>query len=210
MPLATCHSAAPPRARRRSVSALMAPPNASSSQQIIRIRRFCQMPCIHGDRRGVTCPQSHFGSSKMNFFENNRGAAAVEFSLVALPVIGFIIGIILFAWAVWIDNLLHIAVDTVSRCGAVGSTTSPCDGAGPVDGGSTANLISTAATMFQPLTPDATTFKDNTDCSVDAGTGLQGTGVKGSYHISVGLGVFSINLTVNANSCYPTVPPVTS
>jgi Flp pilus assembly protein TadG len=144
----------------------------------------------------------------MNFFKNNRGAAAVEFALVALPVMGFIIGIILFAWAVWVDNLLHISVDTASRCGAIGSTTSPCDGAGPVNGGSTANLISTAITMFRPLTPDATTFKDNTDCSVDVGTGLQGTGLKGSYQISIGLGVFSMNLIITADSCYPTVPQV--
>ena len=41
----------------------------------------------------------------MNFFRNNRGATAVEFALVALPVMAFIIGIIQFGWIVWVDNL---------------------------------------------------------------------------------------------------------
>ena len=156
--------------------------------------------------------QSYSGLSKMNFFKNNRGAAAVEFALVALPVMGFIIGIIQFGWVVWVDNLLHIAVDTASRCGAIGSTTSPCDGPGPhVAGGSTANLVSTATTVFQPLTPKANTFTDNIDCFVDAGTGLQGTGLTGTYRINIGLGPkFGLNLTLTASSCYPTVPKAAS
>jgi Flp pilus assembly protein TadG len=141
----------------------------------------------------------------MNFFENNRGATAVEFALVALPVMAFIIGIIQFGWVVWIDNLLHISVDTASRCGAIGSTTSPCDGYGPVvSGGSLTNMITTANTVLQPLT--GATFTDNTSCSVDAGTGLQGSGIVGTYNISIGLGGFGMDVTLRAQSCYPTVP----
>jgi Flp pilus assembly pilin Flp len=87
----------------------------------------------------------------MNFFRNNRGATAVEFALVALPLMAFIIGIIQFGWIIWVDNLLHISVDTASRCGAIGSVTSPCGGAGPVNSGSIANMITTANTVFQPL-----------------------------------------------------------
>jgi Flp pilus assembly protein TadG len=142
----------------------------------------------------------------MNFCKNNRGAAAVEFALVALPVLAFMMGIIQFGWVVWVDNLLHISVDTASRCGAVGSTTSPCDGAGPINGGSLTNLITTATTVFAPLTADATTFTNNSSCSVDPGTELQGTGLQGSYHVSIGLGVLAVNLTLTARSCYPTVP----
>ena len=142
----------------------------------------------------------------MNLCKNNRGTAAVEFALVALPVLAFIMGIIQFGWVVWVDNLLHISVDTASRCGAVGSTTSPCDGGGPVNGGSITNLITTATTVFAPLTADATTFTNNSSCSVDPGTELQGTGLQGSYHVSIGLGIFAVNLTLTARSCYPTVP----
>jgi len=144
----------------------------------------------------------------MNFFRNNRGATAVEFALVALPVMAFIIGIIQFGWIVWVDNLLHISVDTASRCGAIGSVTSPCGGAGPVNGGSIANMITTATTVFQPLT--GATFTDNSSCSVGVGTGLQGSGLVGTYHISIGLAVFAMNLTLTAQSCYPTVPPAGS
>src|SRR5215471_20839776 len=128
---------------------------------------------IHGRPRKLFRPQSHFGLSKMNLFKNDRGATAVEFALVALPVLAFIMGIIQFGWVVWVDNLLHISVDTASRCGAVGSTTSPCDGAGPINGGSLTNLITTATTVFAPLTADATTFTNNSSCSVDPGTELQ-------------------------------------
>jgi Flp pilus assembly protein TadG len=144
----------------------------------------------------------------MYFFTNNRGATAVEFALVALPVMGFIIGIIQFGWIIWVDNLLHVSVDTASRCGAIGSTTSPCDGPGPVNNGSIANMITTANTVFQPLTGAA--FDDNTSCSVDVGTNLQGSGLVGTYQISIGLGVFAMNLTLTAQSCYPTVPAVGS
>jgi hypothetical protein len=141
----------------------------------------------------------------MSFFRNNRGATAVEFALVSLPVMGFIIGIIQFGWIVWVDNLLHISVDTASRCGAIGSLTSPCDGAGPrVIGGSITNMITTANTVFQPLT--GATFTDNSSCSVDAGSTLQGSGLVGTYHISIGLGGFAMNLTLTAQSCYPTIP----
>jgi Flp pilus assembly protein TadG len=144
----------------------------------------------------------------MKVFRNTRGAAAVEFALVALPAIGFIIAIVQFGWIVWADNLLHISVDTASRCGAIGSTTSPCDGPGPVNGGSLTNMIGTANAVFQPLT--GATFTDNTGCSVDAGSGLQASGLVGAYNISIGLGVFAMNVSVTAQSCYPTVPAVGS
>jgi Flp pilus assembly protein TadG len=138
----------------------------------------------------------------MNFFKNNRGAAAVEFALVALPAMAFMIGIIQFGWVMWVDNLLHISVDTASRCGAIGSTTAPCDGSG------TSAMITTANTVFQPLT--SATFTNNSSCSVDAGSGLAGSGLVGTYQINIGLGLFSMNLTLTAQSCYPAVPAVGS
>jgi hypothetical protein len=93
---------------------------------------------------------------------------------------------------------LHISVDTAARCGGIGSTTSPCDGSG------TSAMITTANTVFQPLT--GATFSNNSSCSVDLGTGLRGTGLQGMYQISIGLGPrFAMNLTLTASSCYPTV-----
>jgi Flp pilus assembly pilin Flp len=144
----------------------------------------------------------------MNFFKNIGGAAAVEFALVALPVMAFMMGIIQFGWVMWVDNLLHISVDTASRCGAIGSETSPCDGAGPVNGGSIEHMITTANTVFQPLT--GAEFTSNSGCSVNAGSGLAGSGLVGNYPINIGLGPFAMNLTLTAQSCYPTVPAVGS
>ena len=59
---------------------------------------------------------------------DNRGGSVVEFSLLSLPVVVFMVGIMQTGWLLWADNLLNVAVDTAARCGAVGSTTSPCNG----------------------------------------------------------------------------------
>ena len=70
------------------------------------------MLCIPGRQRRIIRPLSRFGFSKMKFLRNDRGAASVEFGLVALPVILFILGIMQFADVMWTDNLLQISVDT--------------------------------------------------------------------------------------------------
>ena len=135
----------------------------------------------------------------MKFLKNNHGAAVVEFALVALPVFVFIFGIMQTAYIVWVDNLLHVAVDTASRCGAINSTTAPCQGS--------TGMIQTATRAFQPLTATARTFTMNSGCSTDGGTGLQGSGVTGTYNISIGwIKALQVNLTVTAESCYPTIP----
>ena len=124
----------------------------------------------------------------MNFFKNNRAAAAVEFALVALPVILFIFGIIQTAWVLWIDNLLHVSVDTAARCGAVNSTTPPCAG--------TTNMVATADQVFG-IIGGATFNSNNSNCSGDNGAGLVGT-----YNVRM---LFVVKLTLTAKSCYPTV-----
>src|SRR5215470_4140268 len=43
--------------------------------------------------------------------KDTRGAAMVEYALVALPVILFMFGIMQTAWIVWADNLLQVSVD---------------------------------------------------------------------------------------------------
>jgi len=122
----------------------------------------------------------------MNLFRNNRGAAAVEFALAALPVMLFILGIMQTGWILWIDNLLHVSVDAAARCGAVStSTTLPCYGSGLGNMQSTANLV------FRPLS--GATFSNNSSCG--------GAGLIGTYNVSI---VF-VNLTLTAKSCYPTV-----
>ena len=123
----------------------------------------------------------------MNLFRNNRGAAAVEFALAALPVMLFILGIMQTGWILWIDNLLRVSVDAAARCGAVStSTTLPCYGLG------LANMRSTANLVFGPLS--GATFSNNSSCG--------GAGLIGTYPVTI---VFVVNLTLTAKSCYPTV-----
>jgi Flp pilus assembly protein TadG len=118
-------------------------------------------------------------------FANDRGAVAVEFGLAFLPVMFFILGIIQTAYVLWADNLLHFAVDTAARCGAIGSTTPPCDDVG--------GMVTTATAVFQPLT--GATFTNNATCSA----GGTGNGLVGTYNVRFIL----VNLTLTANSCYP-------
>jgi Flp pilus assembly protein TadG len=125
----------------------------------------------------------------MNLFKNNRGAAVVEFALVALPVIVFIFGIMQTAWIVWAENLLHIAVDTAARCTAVNSSTPPCNGS------TLPQMKATAATVFAPLS--GAKFENNGQCTAD-----QGAGLTGEYDVSM---LFVVNLALTADSCYPTV-----
>jgi Flp pilus assembly protein TadG len=127
----------------------------------------------------------------MNLCKNDRGSTMVEFALVALPVLFFIIGIMQTAYIVWIDNILHYSVDAAARCGAVQSTTPPCNG------GTLANMQSTANALFAVANAAGSpTF--TTNCS--------GSGLAGSYNVRIGLGVMAVNLTLSAKSCYPTVP----
>ena len=125
----------------------------------------------------------------MNLFKNNRGAVAVEFSLAALPVIMFVLGIMQTGWVIWSDNLLHVAVDTAARCAAVNSTTPPCNG------NSVPQMKATADTVFGPLS--GAKFNNNGPCTAD-----QGEGLTGEYDVSI---LFVVNLRLTANSCYPTV-----
>jgi Flp pilus assembly protein TadG len=122
----------------------------------------------------------------MKFFKNNRGAAAVELALAALPVMLFILGIIQTAWILWVDNLLHVSVNTAARCTGVNSSTPPCTGH------TLLQMKATATTVFAPLS--GATFSNNPSCG--------GTGLIGTYHVSI---VFVVNLTLTAKSCYPTV-----
>jgi Flp pilus assembly protein TadG len=122
----------------------------------------------------------------MKLLTNNRGAAAIEFALVALPVLGFIFAMIEFGFVIWAENLLHISVDTAARCGAVQSTTTPCNGT---------DMITPANTVFAPLT--ATSFATNPNCT--------GSGLVGTYNAGIGVWIWTVNITLTANSCYPTV-----
>ena len=134
----------------------------------------------------------------MNFFKNNRGAAAVEFALVALPVMLFMLGIIQTGYILWIDNLLHLSVNVAARCGAVNSATPPCNNDTT---NITTNMISAATTAFAPISSSENVkflkLQNNGTCTSNGGTGLTGT-----YTVNF---LYVVNLILTADSCYPTV-----
>jgi Flp pilus assembly protein TadG len=121
----------------------------------------------------------------MKILSDERGATVVEFALTALPVFLFIFGIMQTAYIVWADNLLHLAVDTAARCGAVQSTTPPCQGL---------NMMGTADTVFNPL--GGAMFGNNLGCSAAGGAGVTGT-----YTINI----VAVTLTLTAQSCFAAV-----
>ena len=141
-----------------------------------------------GRKRRLIHRPSLFGYSKMimTLLKNNRGATMVEFAIVALPVFVLIFGIMQVGYVLWIDNLLHVSVNAAARCGAIQSTTPPCNGS---------NMISTANTVFLPMS--GATFNNNASCTADGGAGLVG-----SYRF-VFPAYFLFNLTLTAQSCYP-------
>jgi Flp pilus assembly protein TadG len=117
-------------------------------------------------------------------FKNNYGTTAVEFALVGLPVFLFIFGIMQTGWIMWTDNLLHVSVNAAARCGAVKSTTPPCN---------STNMVAAATTVFAPLS--GAVFVSNATCSANGASGLIGT-----KQVSI---LFVVNLTLTAKSCYP-------
>jgi Flp pilus assembly protein TadG len=135
----------------------------------------------------------------MKFFSNNSGATALEFALVAPVFFTLIIGVLQFGYVIWIDNILHYSVDVAARCGAVGSTTPPCQGSG------VANMQSTANAVFGAAYTPAPIFIANPSCT---GSGLSATGGKvGNVYVSYTVSFLKIvNLRLPADSCYPTYP----
>jgi Flp pilus assembly protein TadG len=119
-----------------------------------------------------------------------RGATAVEFALVAIPVLFFIFGIMQSGYIVWVDNLLQTSVNVAARCRAIQSNTTPCAASDTTGSGA-------AAPVFHPIPGAAMpVWNNNTAC----GTGL--VGLVGTYQVTI---VWVVNFTLTARSCYPTV-----
>jgi Flp pilus assembly protein TadG len=127
----------------------------------------------------------------LRLLKDRSGAAALEFGLAFLPFITLILGILQVGYLLWIDGLLHYAVNEAARCGAVGSTTYPCAGSG------VGNMVTAADSLFgmavAPI-PNGT-FGNNSNCT--------GSGLTGSYSIRF---LLARPVTINVSSCYPNYP----
>jgi Flp pilus assembly protein TadG len=133
-----------------------------------------------------------------NLVRNRDGGVAVEFGLVILVITALIFAVVQTAYALWMDNMLHYAVDYAARCGAVRSTTYPCYGSGFTNMQCTADAIFRPApgvpTFTPPNCPSTTanpSFSTNASCT--------GSGIIGTYTVSILL----ITYPLTAQSCYP-------
>jgi Flp pilus assembly pilin Flp len=88
------------------------------------------------------------GKRCKDFRLDRRGAAAVEFGLVILPVPLLILGIIEGGRMLWTQNALQYAVEQAARCAVINSTI--CD--------STAQIQNYAASMASGLNLNASVF----------------------------------------------------
>ena len=139
-------------------------------------------------------PASPQGFCEMKLLcKNNCGAAAVEFALGIMPITLFMIGIMMTAYVLWINNLLYFAVDSAARCGAVQSATTPCSGPWPASDGGLANMQKTANALF---------FMSGATYALNSSTCSSGSGLTGTYTVNIAL---FTNLTLTASSCYPPV-----
>jgi Flp pilus assembly protein TadG len=122
------------------------------------------------------------------FLRDTGGAAALEFGLAFLPFITLVLGVLQVGYLLWIDNLLHYAVEEAARCSAVGSTTYPCAGSGA------SNMVTTADSLLGMAVASIPqgTFGANSACT--------GSGLTGRYTITF---LLAKSVTVNASSCYP-------
>lgn len=124
----------------------------------------------------------------LRFLRDTSGAAALEFSVAFLPFITLILGVMQVSYLLWIDGLLHYAVEEAARCSAVGSTTYPCAGSGA------SNMVTTADSLFGMAVaaiPNGT-FGANSSCT--------GSGLTASYSITF---LLTMPVTLHASSCYP-------
>jgi Flp pilus assembly protein TadG len=133
------------------------------------------------------------------FFNDERGATALEFAIAFPPILFLTLGIFQTALFVWTDNLLHYAVDVAARCAAVSSTKAPCTG----------DLETTASGVFNASMPASWNFGTvtfpNGDTNPSCTANAKGITMKFTATLRL-VPLPSSYATMTAQSCYPTYP----
>lgn len=126
------------------------------------------------------------GGRVLSLLRDRGGASALEFGLVALPLLAFLFGIIETGRLLWIQNALHYAVQAAARCATIDTTV--CDN--PAD---TANFAAHSASVA--LSPSVFTASVNTGNSCNQ--------VAASYPTALNIPLVSVSVTLTASACYP-------
>lgn len=138
-----------------------------------------------------------FGASEVSrsfikrLLSRNDGAAAVEFA-IALPTLMIaVIGIIEFGQAFWAQNALHYAVEQTARCMTLkGSNCNTTEAA--QNYAAAASGYNFAPSVFTPQS------------GVACGTGV-GNQVNATYPFQFNVYIYSYNLSLTAQSCFPSI-----
>lgn len=117
-----------------------------------------------------------------------NGNAAVEFALVSPLLFGFVVGVLVIGFILWMQNALNYSVAAAARCAADNPNT--CGTSSQITtfaaNASGANLSSSVFTYTAPA------------------TGNCGYLVTASYQINISIPLIHINNpTLTASACYP-------
>ncbi|HZT27004.1 MAG TPA: TadE family protein [Pseudolabrys sp.] len=119
-----------------------------------------------------------------------RGAAAIEYGLIAPALLLFVIGLIDTGRLFWSYTTLNRAAAAAARCGAINTTA--C--------GTTAQIQNFAVSEAWGMTIDASAFTVSTrNCGVSVVGNYAFTFLTPGFNYVVPLGT----VTLNATACYP-------
>jgi Flp pilus assembly protein TadG len=101
------------------------------------------------------------------FFRDDRGASAVEFALVVVPLLLFIFGSIEFARLLWTRQSMQSLAISAARC--MGILQPSCISGSSYDSTATTNyIIGRAASLGVPLTSANITLNNASTCNGNA------------------------------------------
>ncbi|HUO54389.1 MAG TPA: TadE/TadG family type IV pilus assembly protein [Rhodoblastus sp.] len=104
---------------------------------------------------------------------DERGAAALDFAIVSLPLFLFLFGVAEFSRAIWIEEALQNTASTVARC--IGVSASNCTLSGSYDQGTTKAYAENVAAGWGVALTDQNVTVSNAAASCPGSTGVTGT-----------------------------------
>lgn len=163
-----------------------------------QLKTATDRPCSPVGREGLGRQHVKTDIRTRHFLRSETGSVAVEFAIVFIPLILFIIGSIETARYFWINNAMEEIASSTSRCMALRAPDCSADGEA-VDLTRTGELIKAdAARMGINLPDQAITLEDDTTCSEVDGF----SSVKIDHNFS---SVFALypNIPIQVSACFP-------
>lgn len=126
----------------------------------------------------------------ITFWHDDRGAAAVEFAMLAPAFLMMLIGTVMMAMMLFTNSSLHFAVQAAARCASVKTTV--CT--------NTATTQAFAASNYFGATTKPTFVCTGRVCG---GTAACGNKVSGTISFTLDVGMARYVTPLRADACYP-------